>query len=265
MMSKNQTVLITGASGGIGLEFAKIFFSKGYNLILVSRDEEKLQRVKESLANESSQSISVMPCDLSQDKSAQDLYNQCKTDEFSPDILVNNAGFGLHGEHVDLSVVEVENMINLNVVSLTTLCGLFGKDMKERGSGYILNIASTGAFQSTPYHGAYAATKSFVLNFSEALAKELEDYGVTVTCLSPGATDTNFFIRSGIGNDIITGFFAKKRRMDAHKVAELGVAALFSNKLSIITGRMNKVLAISNRFAPRVMVAGVSKWLMKNQ
>lgn len=264
-MSKNQTVLITGASGGIGLEFAKIFFSKGYNLILASRDEEKLQKVKESLANGSSQSIALIPCDLSLDKSAQGLYNQCKVSEFVPDILVNNAGFGLRGEHVDLSVAEIENMITLNIVSLTTLCGLFGRDMKERKSGYILNVASTGAFQPLPYHGAYAASKSYVLNFSEALAKEIEDYGVTVTCLSPGATDTDFFIRSGVGNDVMTGFFAKKRRMDTKKVAEIGVAALFSNKLSTISGLANKVLAISNRFAPRMMVAGVSKWLMKNQ
>ncbi len=263
MMSKNQTVLITGASGGIGLEFAKIFYSKGYNLILVSRDEQKLQKVKESLANGDSQSINIIPCDLSQNKSAQNLYDQCKADELAPDILVNNAGFGMHGEHVDLSFSEVENMINLNVLSLTSLCGLFGGDMKERKSGFILNVASTGAYQPTPYHGAYAATKSYVLNFSEALAKELEDHGVTVTCLSPGATDTDFFIRSGIG-DVMTGFFAKKRRMNAKKVAELGVSALFSKKLSTITGLMNKILAWSNRFAPRPMVASMSKLFMKN-
>jgi short-subunit dehydrogenase len=262
-MSKNQTVLITGASTGIGLEFAKIFYSKGYNLILVSRDRQKLQKIKESFAAKGDQTVNIIPCDLSQDKSAQNLYNQCKADELIPDILVNNAGFGMHGEHVDLSVSEVENMINLNILSLTSLCGLFGRDMKERKSGFILNVASTGAYQPTPYHGAYAATKSYVLNFSEALAKELEDYGVTVTCLSPGATDTDFFIRSGIG-DVMTGFFAKKRRMDAKKVAELGVSALFSKKLSTIAGLTNKILAWSNRFAPRPMVAGLSKLLMKN-
>lgn len=263
MMSKNQNVLITGASGGIGLEFAKIFYAKGYNLILVSRDEQKLQKVKESLTGESKQSVHIIPSDLSLAESAQHLYEQCKINGLIVDILVNNAGFGMHGEHVDLELAEVENMIRLNVTTLTSLCILFGKDMKARKSGFILNVASTGAYQPTPYHAAYAATKSYVLNFSEALTKELADYNVTVTCLSPGATDTDFFIRSGIG-DIMTGFFSKKRRMDAKKVAELGVSALFSKKLSTITGLMNNVLAWSNRFAPRPMVASISKWLMKN-
>ncbi|MFQ6607331.1 MAG: SDR family NAD(P)-dependent oxidoreductase [Fidelibacterota bacterium] len=258
----NQTVLITGASTGIGLEFAKIFYSKGYNLVLVSRNEEKLKIVKESLLQGNVQSINLIPCDLSLGESAQRVHEECISKELQVQILINNAGFGIYGEHVSLPISEVENMISLNVMALTTLCTLFGRDMKKRESGYILNVASTGAYQPVPYHAVYAATKSYVLNFSEALAKEMEEFNVHVTCLSPGATNTDFFLRSGVGN-VTSGWFAMKRRMDASIVAEQGVSALFDHKLSTITGFTNRVSAISNRFIPRWIMLSITKFLMR--
>lgn len=261
MTNNGKTVLITGATSGIGLEFAKLFYLKEYNLLLVSRNKDKLERIK-NLIKTNENSIDLMQSDLSQKNAAQDLYYQCKTDGIAVDILVNNAGVGLYGEHTDLTTTKVEQMITLNIISLTNLCGLFGKDMKERKSGYILNIASTAAYQPFPYFSSYAATKSYVLNFSEALSKEMEDYNVVVTCLSPGKTNTNFFLEAGIGNDT-DGFFIKKSRTDAKKVAEYGISILFKKKISSIPGIKDNIMAWSNRLVPRNTVANITKSLAK--
>lgn len=261
MTENSKTVLITGASSGIGFEFSKLFYLKGYDLILVSRNKNKLEEIKD-LIKTNENSINLIQSDLSQKDSAQDLYHQCKTEGIVVDILVNNAGVGLYGEHTDLTTAEVEQMITLNTISLTTLCGLFGKDMKERESGYILNIASTAAYQPVPYLSAYAATKSYVLNFSESLSKEMEDYNVVVTCLSPGHTNTNFFLEAGIGNET-DGFFAKGGRTDVKKVAEHGISALFKKKISSIPGFKNNILAWSNRLVSRNTSVKITKSLTK--
>lgn len=261
MTNNSKTVLITGATSGIGLEFARLFYLKGYNLILVSRNKNRLEQTR-NMVKTSENSIDLIQSDLSKKDSAQDIYHQCKADGVVVDILVNNAGVGLYGEHTDLTIEEVERMIMLNVVSLTSLCGLFGKDMKERRSGYILNIASTAAYQPVPYLASYAATKSYVLNFSEALFKEMEDYNVVVACLSPGHTDTNFFSGAGIG-DKNDGFFSKKVRTEAKKVAEHGISVLFKKKISSIPGFKNNILTWSNRLVPRSTSVNITKSLTK--
>jgi short-subunit dehydrogenase len=258
-MSNQQTVLITGATSGIGFEFAKQFHAKGYNLILSSRSTENLDRVKKLLNNNTS-TIDCFQSDLSQTGAATKLFNTCKENNLQVDILVNNAGVGIFGEHIDLSPELLENMIMLNVTNVTLLCRLFGNAMKEKGSGYILNIASTAAYQPVPKFACYAATKSYVLNFSEALTKELEDYGVSVSCLSPGQTDTAFFTQAGI-NDSESGLFSPKGRMTAEEVATIGIDMLFKKKISTIAGLKNKLMAFSNRFAPRAVVAEISKRL----
>ena len=154
-------------------------------------------------------------------------------------------------------------MIHLNIITLTELCFYFGKVMKKKKNGFILNIASIAAYQPNPYLASYGASKSYVLNFSEALSKELEDYNIKVTCLSPGTTDTAFFTEANITNTD-KGFFAKKGRMSPVKVAETGIKALFHNRLSVVPGLKNKLFAISNRFATRKMIANISKMLTKN-
>ena len=260
-MTNNNTVLITGATSGIGLEFTKLFYKNGYNLLLVSRNIDKLKTIKKQIENDK-KTIDIIQSDLSKKGSTEDVYNQCKNKGIVIDILVNNAGVGLYGEHVDLKVDKVEEMITLNIISLTTLCSLFGKDMKERRSGYILNLASTAAYQAVPYISSYAATKSYVLNFSESLSKEMEDYNVVVTCLSPGHTDTNFFHEAGV-EDETNGFFSKKSRANAQKVAEHGINVLFNKKISSIPGTKNKLLAWSNRFVSRNRAVTIAKSLTK--
>ena len=175
--------------------------------------------------------------------------------------MVNNAGFGINGEQIEQDLNKTKSMLNLNIITLTELCTLFGKEMRKEKQGYILNIASTGAYQPVPYFASYAATKSYVLNFSEAIAKELKKHNITVTCLSPGVTNTNFFDIAGIGNQK-KGMWKNKTRMSPKKVAQIGIHALFNKKISIVPGFMNNFLIFLIRLTPRTIVANIMKKLM---
>lgn len=263
MKTKKETALITGATSGIGYDFAAIFAEKGYDLFLASRNREKLDDIKARFEKQYDISVVIMPIDLSNVGSAKTVYKETLNQNAEINVLINNAGFGIQGEHIDLEMSKVQAMIQLNITTLTELCALFGKDMKKRRKGYILNVASTAAYQPIPYLAAYSATKSYVLNFSEALAKEMEDYQVVVTCLSPGATSTNFFDYAGIG-DKKKGIFAKSARMKSGDVAIIGVDALFAKKISVISGKKNSFLAFTNRLASRKIAANISKYLVKN-
>lgn len=265
MKSKRETALITGATSGIGRDFAHIFAERGYDLFLASRNSEKMAGLKKELEGLYGISVITLSVDLAQPSSAMRVYEEVVSRKMEIQVLVNNAGFGIHGEHTDLDIHKVDEMIQLNVTTLTELCSLFGHEMKKKRRGYILNVASTAAYQPAPYIAVYGGTKSYVLNFSEALAKEMEDYHVSVTCLSPGPTDTNFFEAAG-GSDIAEiqrGFWGKRNRMAAREVAEIGVNALFSKKMSIIAGGWNSLLAFGNRLAPRRTAANISKKMMR--
>jgi short-subunit dehydrogenase len=257
------TALVTGATSGLGYDFASILAQKGYNLFLASRNEEKLNEIKTGFEKDYGISVVTLAIDLAKSGSAQKLYEETANQNIEIDVLVNNAGFGVQGEHVDLEINKVQGMIQLNIATLTELCLFFGKDMKQKRKGHILNIASTAAYQPDPYLATYGASKSYVLNFSEALAKEMEDYQVVVTCLCPGATDTNFFNYAQIG-DKKKGFFSNTGRMKSREVAAIGIDALFAGKLSVISGMKNSFLAFTNRLAPRKMSATISKKIMKD-
>lgn len=258
----NKTALITGGTSGIGYEIAISLAQKGYDLFIVSRSLEKLSNTKKDLEDRFEVKVDVMELDLAKSGSAQRVYEEVKNRNYEIETLINNAGVGLHGEQVELDIEPVDEMLHLNIITLTELCTLFGKEMKEKKEGHILNIASTGAYQPFPYMAAYCATKSYVLNFSEALTKELEDYNVHVTCVSPGVTDTDFFNKMGVG-DAEKGFWKKSTRMSPRKVAEVAIKALFSNKLSVIPGLKNKFLAFISRFVPRSIVAMIAKAMSK--
>jgi hypothetical protein len=257
------TALITGATSGIGYDFASILAGKGYNLFLASRNKEKLDEIKAGFEKDYGISVVILAIDLAKAGSAQQLYRETVNQDIEIDVLVNNAGFGAQGEHVDLDINKVQGMMQLNIATLTELCMLFGKNMKEKRKGHILNVASTAAYQPDPYLATYGASKSYVLNFSEALAKEMEDYHVVVTCLSPGATDTNFFDYAQIG-DKKKGLFSNKGRMKSLDVATIGINALFAGKLSLISGSLNSFIAFTNRLAPRSLSAIITKKLMKD-
>ena len=267
VIQKLEYALITGGSCGIGLEFAKILLSK-YNLVLVGRNKEKLEKAKQDLLKQnvldSERNIIILPYDLSELNSARNIFEYCKNKSINIKILINNAGCGIFGYHELLDEMKIINMLNLNIIALTLLCKFFGEAMKSKKSGYILNIASLAAYQPVPYLSAYAASKSYVLNFSEALSRELKDYGVIVTCLSPGHTDTNFFTYAGIGNDK-SGFYGLNTRVSPMKVAQVGINSMFAKRLSVIPGFKNNLLANISRFVPRILTANVSKYLTKKE
>ena len=257
------TTLVTGASGGIGLEVARLLAARGHRLVLVSRGGPALEAAAATLRREQRAEVLTHAFDLSEAGAAQRLFECTRRDGLDVDMLVNNAGFGMIDEHVALDAARLHRMLQLNVVAVAELCHRYGAEMKRRRDGRILNIASAAAYQPTPYFAAYGASKAFVLNFSEALAKELEDFGVSVSCLSPGPTDTAFF--DGVDPQRIAGghHFGKAHRIDPRAVARDGVALMLSGGLSKVVGPGARALVFVNRFAPRAMVASVSKRLLK--
>ncbi|MCZ8100021.1 MAG: SDR family oxidoreductase [Burkholderiaceae bacterium] len=257
------TTLITGASGGIGLEMARLLAARGHRLLLASRGAQRLEQAADTLRRDHGVDVHTHSIDLSEAGAAQRLFDHTRRAELQVDMLVNNAGFGVVEEHVAMDPQRLQQMLQLNVVTLAELCHHFGAQMKRRRSGRILNIASSAAYQPTPYFGAYGASKAFVLNFSEALAKELEDHGVSVGCLSPGPTDTAFF--DSVDPRRIAGghFFGKAQRADARAVARAGVELMLAGGLSRVVGPGNRAMVFVNRFTPRSVVAAVSKRMLR--
>jgi len=261
-MNRSQAIaLVTGASSGIGLEFAHQLAARGHALVLVARSTSKLEALAKDLHAAHGTAVTVATIDLGLAGGSQQLWDFTESRGLEIDILINNAGIGLYGNHTALDPASVASMLQLNILSLSELCNRYGTAMGRRGKGWILNIASTAAYQPTPYFAAYGASKAYVLNFSEALAMELEDQGVVVSCLSPGPSDTAFF--SGMDQrGLQVEALAKGGRRAARAVAEVGLERLFAGKLSSIDGRINALKARSLRLVPRAVVARFSKTLM---
>ncbi len=257
--NKKKYALITGASSGIGKEIAYILAIKGYNLILASRKEDELNKIKNDLDNKVD--VIVIPIDLSETGSGFTLFNKVNDLNLNIEFLVNNAGFGLFGRSIEFDTSLVEQMCVLNMVTLTTLSNLFGKMMTKSGKGYILNVASTASYQPIPYFAAYSASKSYVLSFSKSLHQELKEFGVTVTCLSPGPTKTNFFEVALVGAS--KSFFSGKPTMNAEEVAEIGVNACFEGRSSIIAGGFNNIGAVITKMIPLKLMQLVLKNYVK--
>lgn len=250
-MSK-KTVLITGGSGGIGKEIAKLFLSEQHNLIIVGRTQSEIDNCKLELSDPN---ILYWAMDLGCFDSAYKLFELVNEQQLNIDVLVNNAGFGLYGDHIDLEFERLQNMLLLNVQTVACLSHLFGKDMSKRKSGTIINIGSTAGFQPLPYLAAYAASKTFVLNFSIALATELEGSGVHVLCVCPGTTKTAFLSTAGL-NQIdkfgSTDYIAHKIAMDPKKVASTLFDAYKEHKTVAVPGIVNKIHRLAVRVLPKV-------------
>lgn len=241
-----KTVLITGASNGIGKEFAQIFAEKGYNLVLVARSESKLNKIAKEFEIKYKIRVTVLTQDLSKPNVASKIYTEITDRGIIIDILINNAGFGDYGNFVESNLKTITEMINLNINSLTEFALLFVKEMMERNSGKILNIASTAAFQPIPKFATYAATKSYVLHFTEALHYELKDTNISVSVLCPGPTSTDFEKRAKAEKSNIF-----KNGMDAKVVAKIGYKGLMQNKMTIIPGFKNKLMSLSHTIPSR--------------
>ena len=262
MSARKDVALLTGASSGIGLEMAELLAGRGVDLVLVARSADKLEGLGEKLSRETGATVHVLSVDLSEPEGARRVFDFTRTQGIEIDILVNNAGVGVFGEHTSLDRDKLDRMLQLNINAVCDLCHLFGAGMRRRKKGRILNVASTAAYQPVPYFAAYGASKAFVLNFSEALAKEMEDHGVTVSCLSPGPTDTGFFSeidQQGVRNSQ----FDKAGRVGARSVAEIGIEMMFKGQLSRVVGTTNNLVAFSSRLAPRTLVASISKRMLR--
>jgi uncharacterized protein len=247
-----KTALITGAANGIGYEFAQLFASDGYSLVLVDKNEEKLADVVAEFKDKFQVDVTPVIVDLSLPTSPLEIYSQMQQASIKIDVLVNNAGFGKLGFFTDTSLTSDLAMLQVNLVCLTHLTKLFLPDMVKRGEGKILNVSSTAAFQPGPLMAIYFATKSYILSFSEAIANELEGTGVSVTVLCPGPTHSAFHQTTGM-DQILTANGTKM--MDAVTVAKIGYHGLMTNKTVVIPGLKNKILAEIVRFIPRSLVA----------
>jgi len=256
METDAKTALITGASGGIGYELAKLFARDHHNLVLVARSSAKLAHFAGELERQFGISAKPIALDLVAAPAPQFLFDQLGREGISIDILVNNAGYGVLGEFAGVPLEESLGQIQLNVTALTQLTRLFLGSMLERRSGRILNVASTAGFQPGPRMAVYYATKAYVISFSEALANELSGTGVTVTCLCPGATDTGFQGRAGTENTML---FRKIRPMNAKAVARDGYRGLMAGKTLVISGFRNWLIAESVRLGPRKLVTAISR------
>ena len=249
-----KVALITGASAGLGVEFARQLSATGHRLVLVARRQERLDELAKELGN--SRAVAL---DLSKAGAAAMLMADLAKAGEEVAVLVNNAGFGLVGRFASLDAARQRTMIDLNIGTLTDLCRAVAPGMIERKSGAILNVASTAAFQAGPGMAVYFATKAYVLSFTEALHEELKPHGIKVSALCPGPTRTEFGDVAGFA-----GIKAVDRiAMNAAPVVKLGLEALDRNQAVMITGTLNKIGAASTRFIPRALlrkIAGAIKY-----
>jgi short-subunit dehydrogenase len=251
-------VLITGASGGIGLELAKEFAAAGHDVVLVARGKDRLVPLASELEAAHGVAAWVVAADLAEPTAPMAIYEQVQRLGITVDTLVNNAGFGTNGPFAETDLDAELQMLQVNATALTHLTKLFLRDMLARRRGRIMNVASTAAFQPGPYMAVYYATKAYVLSFSEALAAELQGSGVTVSVLCPGPTSTGFQARARMDE---TRLMRIPWMMDAATVARLGYRGLMAGKTIVIPGIANRLLAFSVRLAPRAFVRQVTRRL----
>jgi short-subunit dehydrogenase len=250
-MDVKKYALITGASGGIGYDLAKMAGADGRNLILVARSAEKLNTLAVELRKNNDTEVVTIAVDLSDEKGVNKLLDEIASQNLKVDILVNNAGFGDFGDFSKADLSKNMEMIRLNIGALTQLTHAIMQQMLGSGKGRIMNVASTAAFLPGPGMAVYYASKAYVLSFSEALSRELKGSGVTVTTLCPGPTDTSFATAAGLGKSLMHRMLPPATSAE---VAKAGYKAMMKGKTIEIPGFMNKLTAITPRFTPRSIV-----------
>jgi short-subunit dehydrogenase len=255
---KNRTALVTGASSGLGVDFARELARLGCNLLLVARREDQLNQVAAGIAKQHGVRARPVPLDLALPDAPQQLYDQLRADGESVDVLVNNAGFAYYGEFASVSWEREKAMLDLDILALTHLTKLFLQDMLARNFGYILLVSSIGAYQPSPTYATYSAAKSFVLNFGEALHFELRRSGVGCTVVSPGVTATEFLKVAGQKPTA----YQRMAMMKSADVARIGVRSMLARKASVVPGWLNALSVWSNRLLPRSLSALLSYRLM---
>jgi short-subunit dehydrogenase len=251
MENTKHFALITGASSGIGYELAKLFANDNFNLIIVGRDEAKLKRAAVVLEEQGVEVITITS-DLFEPNAAFDLYEQIRAKHIQVDVLVNDAGQGVYGKFVDTDLNKELDIIQLNISSLVTLTKLYVREMVERGSGKILNVASIAGKIPGPYQAVYHGTKAFVHSFNEAVRAEIKDTPVTITSLLPGPTDTDFFRKA----DMLDSKAVQEGELaDPADVAKDGYEAMIAGKDMVISGFKNKLQVAMGNITPDSMLA----------
>jgi uncharacterized protein len=252
-----KNALITGATAGIGYEFAEVLAARGYSLALLARDQARLAERAATLQARHKIQVITLARDLSEPASAPDIFQDLQRRNFPVSVLINNAGCGVYGLFSETDPARELQMLQVNLVSLVQLTKLFLRPMLDRHEGRILNVASTTAFQPGPRLALYSASKAFVHSFSCALAVELQGAGVTVTCLCPGGTRTEFQQRAGM--------LSASRPMTARSVAEIGCAAMMKGRPLVVAGWKNKLMVAVSRRAPAMWSARVAGKLNKGR
>lgn len=247
----NKTVLITGASCGLGAKFAELFAKRGYALVLTARSKEKLYEIAKKLEEQYDVRVDVYPADLTQREEVQQLCQYTTDQNISIDVLVNNAGFGDWGAFATVDEEKQNRMIQCNIAALTALTHFYLQEMLARKKGWILNVSSVAAFEPGPLMSVYYATKAYVQSFTEALSVELEGTGVHISALCPGPTRTEFARTAHLGR---SGLFSNLPVADAASVAQYGIGQLFAGKAIAIPGWSNKLAVWGVKFLPRSVV-----------
>lgn len=261
-MRTRKICMITGASGGIGYEFARLFAQDSYNLILVARNGDKLFKLASELEEKYNIYVKVIPIDLSKPTSPDEIFAETEREDLNINTLVNNAGFGTNGFFLETDIKRQLEMIQVNIASLTHLTYLYAKQMAAEGGGKIINVASTAAFQPGPLMAVYYASKAYVLSFSEALSNEFKKNNIIVTALCPGPTDTQFFEQAEMAGVELT---RSSNVMSAEDAAKEGYLAMKDKKSVVIPGLQNKVAAFGTRFLPRFLTAKLARMVQEKR
>ena len=255
------TALITGASGGIGEEIARLFADDGHNLVLVARSMEKLVLLAGELGLGHNVAARVIVSDLARPEAPQEIFDELQAAGVRVDVLVNNAGFGSYGPFAETDLRRELELLQVNIVALTHLTKLFLPAMIERKVGYVMNVASVAAFQPGPLMAVYYASKAYVLSLSEALANETRGTGVVVSALCPGPTATNFVAAAGMERSKLFD----RAVMDSRTVAEAGYRGMLAGERVVIPGFKNALVARAVGFLPRGMVMNVVRGIQEKR
>jgi len=256
---KDRWALVTGASSGFGAEFARELAARGCHVILTARRVDRLERLQQEIASRFGVSVKIIPMDLLLPDAPQRLYDEIQSAGITVDVLINNAGFGIYGKFVEVDWQREWEMLQLNIVAVTHLTKLFVRDMAARNFGYVLHVASNGAYQPTPLFATYGASKSFVLNFSEALSYELRRTNVHCTAISPGPSVTEFQQVAGQG---AARPYIRLAGIESSQIARIGINAMLRGRASIVPGWMVSLVAWVSQRAPRRWATAVTGWLM---
>jgi len=253
-MGERPIALVTGASMGLGAEFARLLASEGYDLVLTARSGERLATLKKEIENLHGVEVRVLVADLADPRAPQAIFEHIRAARVEIDVLVNNAGFGMYGKFADSSLETEMEMIQVNIIALMHLTKLFMREMIALGRGRIVNVASTAAFQAGPMQSVYYASKAFVLSFSEAIGNELKGTGITVTALCPGPTPTGFQERANVGQ--LRGL-RMMMRVSPEGVVRAGYNGMKRGQPVVIPGALNNIHVFLLRLVPRRLVTNV--------